>query len=213
MSSRIKATIFSGVVAVLTAIGLGTSSGQTQAAPLNFEIAGAPLSSASAMLGPSFCFRCSINTTLNPGLDAIAFTLNPGQSTTFDFFRISVGGFGGAFAEVSATLAFDFPSGVSVVGDGDGAFLTLGGIVSAGTLVWNDLPSVMTGSDGSQFSVDFSDIAGFTFGNSAQVTATVTALSIGAPAAPAAVPEPGTFALLGLGLLGVTAVRRRRAGM
>jgi len=135
MSSRTKTRIVGGVIAVLTGIGLGISSGQTQAAPLSFEIAGAPLSSASATLGPSFCFGCSINTALNPGLDAIAFTLNPGQSTTFDFFRISVGGFGGAYADVSATLAFDLPSGVTVVGEGDGAFLTLRGIVSAGHII------------------------------------------------------------------------------
>jgi hypothetical protein len=207
-----KATMFTLVLAFGAA--LGVSARQTQAAPLSFDIAGAPLSSASATLGRSLCFGCSIGTALNSALDSIAFTLNPGQSTTFDFFRVSVGGFGGAFASVTATLGFDSPSGASVSGHGSGGFITKFGIVSAGFLLWDDVPAIVTGADGSQFSVDFSDIAGFTFGNSADVTATITALKSGTPtvppvpATPAVVAEPGTIVLLSLGLVAIACRRR-----
>ena len=213
MFSNLKVRMFNALYAVLVMIAVLAPLDEARAGPLSFDAAGAPLSSVSATLGSSFCFGCYVNTTLNPALDGIAFTLGQGQSATFDFFRITVGGFGGATGQVTAALGFDSPFGVSVVRNGGGAFVTLAGIVSAGTLVWSDPPSIVTGADGSKFSVDFSDIAGFTFGNSAQVTANVTVLAEATPPAPALVPEPSTIALLVLSLLlGIPArLYRRRA--
>ena len=179
------------------------------AAPIAFDIDGAPSSSVTATLNPGFCFLCSVSTTLNPTLDSVVFNLNAGESNTFNFFRISVGGFGGTTVNVSATLAFDIPAGVSVPGDGDGFFVTVGGLISAGGLTWTDVPEVVTLGDGSSFSVDFSDIAAFGFGNSAQVTATITALT--GPSVPGgSVPEPTMLSLMAFGMLAVAALRRQR---
>jgi hypothetical protein len=196
------------VLAFAAIIGTPTA-GEAHAAPLTFDIAGDPQSWATATLGPSLCFGCSISATLNPNLDSVAFALNPGQSTTFDFFEIGVGGLGGALAEIRAMLAFDLPSSEAVEAEGKGAFFTLAGVLSGRALAWNSLPSIITGADGSQFSVDFSDLTGITIGNSATVTATIMALS-GAHT-PAAVPEPGTMALLGLGMLVIVIIQRRCA--
>ena len=185
-----------------------TCAQRAMASPIVFDVAAAPLSSASATLGSSVCFACSINATLSPGLGSVAFSLNEGESKTFDFFRLSVNGIGAAFAEVTATLAFDSLSGVSVTANGDGMFVTFRGIISAGALLWNDFPVLVNTGDGSLFSVLFSDIAGFTIGNSADVTATVTALRTSAPSA--AVDEPGALHLVLTAFTIVAALLMRR---
>lgn len=170
-----------------------------QAAPvLSFDVAGAPASSASVTVQPGPCAICSATTQLDANLDNQIFDLGAGESKTFDFFRLTVGGLlGVAPISVSATLAFDTPAGEAAQGIGNGFFVTFFGTLNGGVLNWNDLPAITLG-DGSRFSVDFSDIAAFGFGNTATVTATVTALDVAAP-----VPEPGAIALLGLGALGL----------
>jgi hypothetical protein len=193
----------------LAALALSTAlaaAAPTMAAPvISFDIAGAPASSATASVQPGACIGCWATTQLASDLGAQAFDLSEGESRTFDFFKIKVGGFLGlAPVNVAATLAFDAPPGEAAEGSGNGFFLTIFGVLNGGILNWNDIPMI-TLDDGSSFSVDFSDIAAFGFGNSATVKATVTALNVADQ-----VPEPGAVALLGLGALGLGLRRRRR---
>ena len=200
----------------LAALALGLLVTHAQAGPISFDIAGAPGSAVDASVDPVFCLGCSVTTTLKSGLDAITFSLAQGESHTFDFFKIRVGGLGGATIDITATLGFDLPFGMSATGNADGWYATILGKVSGGALAWNDLPTILTAADGAQFSVDFSDVAGFTIGNSAWVQATVTAIAEAAPPVDPqqnAVSEPATLAMLGLGLFGIAALRRRAAAV
>jgi hypothetical protein len=139
----------------LTALAVALLVGQAQAGPISFDLADGPESSVSASVSPVFCWGCSVTTTLKSGFDAITFSLGQGESHTFDFFKIRVGGLGGATVDVAATLGFDLLFGMSATGNGDGWYATLLGKVSGGSLVWNDLPTILTAPDGAQFSVVF----------------------------------------------------------
>lgn len=82
--------------------------------------------------------------------------------------------------------------------------MTFFGFLSAGNLTWTE-PAPVVLADGSSYTVDLSNISAFGFGNSTEVTATVTATNV-------ATPEPASLGLLGAGLLtGLAFIKRRRS--
>jgi hypothetical protein len=180
------------------------SPGNAEATPIiSFDVDAAD-SSVRLSDVQGVCIACSVTTSLAPELESVAFSLAPGESRTFDFFTISVGGPFAAFtADVTAALAFDTPSGVSVTGEGAGAFARLFGKLIAGKLEWTNLPETIALPDGRAFAVGFSDLLALEYGHALTVTATVTAERV------MSVPEPSTLALVGSGILALVASSRR----
>ncbi|MBG6212051.1 hypothetical protein IWQ49_006756 [Labrenzia sp. EL_126] len=197
--------VAAAVLAIVPFATVGTAS----AVPMiDFDVSGAPGSSANVN---NFTGSGSLTATLASGLDLETFSLAEGQSKTFDFFDLTInGGFWGTAGDfdVSATLAFDDPTGASASGNGGGfAFTTILGIFSGGYLSWDSsIPALLTTANGSEFLVDFED--GFALGffeNTETIQATVTAVSV--------VPAPAALPLLagGLGILSFAGWRRTRS--
>lgn len=183
-------------IAALLVIGFAFSSAQADTILFDPSNAG---SSVDANITGCLGFGCSISTSMHD-LDPLSAVLSHGDSWTFDFFDASVGGFGAASFAIEASIAFASPGGL-LSGSGGGAFVTAFGAISGGLLAWTSQPSLIDLGNGYAYSVWLENVLEGGLGNTTTVSATVSLVRV---------PEPGTLALLGVGLIGLAMTRRRR---
>ena len=198
----IKKFFHSVVVILALSIG-GTAYAGVIFDPIN---AGSSVSATLEDFGVGWldtCPGCTIATTLKD-LDAQTAMLNVGDTVTFDFFDITVGGSGVDFFDIAATLAFASPGGsASDTGSGGfGSISTIFGTYSGGVLGWSGPVFVDLGH--TAFTVAFEEGIALGEGDTATVGASVTLDKV------TKVPEPGTLALLGIGLAGLGLMRRKQ---
>ena len=160
---------------------------------------------------PSCPFQPNVNCQLTGALAPTPFTsvfIDEGDTYQFNFGQLFVGpGIGGdSNTQVAATLAFLSPDASPVNTGGNVAYVTFLGAVSGGFLTWYNPVQQVTATDGSQFTVEFVNLAGVAFGGTTYAPVKITVDSV------AAVPEPASWALMivGFGMAGAT-FRRRRA--
>jgi hypothetical protein len=182
------------IVLVLVIVGMAG------AIPIDFDLSGA--NSSVELSNVSTWGWTSVTAGIVDTLETETFTLNDGESATFDFFEVTVEGLGFGTADVTATLALDEPLS-SGSGDGSGGWFTFFGKFNAGFLNWDTQPETVILDNGDYFDIIFHDILDWGPNNSKIVQATITAH--GAP-----VPEPATMLLLGTGLVGLAGIGRKK---
>jgi len=192
------------LVAGLAFLGFQAPAGAT---PIRFEIAGASASTSGVSAGST------VNVTPSAGL-AQVFYLDVGQTTNpFNFLDITVTGKGVVGGMINAALTFTDPTTTSAQGVLAGFSVILGWQSPGSLWVVND-PGPIAFGNGGLFDVDFfgfSTAGSFCQTLSGSVTASVKLLRAPTVAGPpVSVPEPTTLSLLGVGLLALCALRRRR---
>jgi hypothetical protein len=127
--------------------------------------------------------------------------LNAGQTWTINLFSIAFPLIGSGSGTISALLDFEKPAAApDITNSANGSFFSF--LITGGSLAWINQPQQYSLGDGTKYSVVFENLSGFT-GRSVDVHAFLTLDS-------ESVPEPGTVALLGLGMLAVILASRRQ---
>lgn len=208
-------------IAFLAAAAL--SVGSASAVPLDFDIdVGGSSVALTTQLNPApgdlggglnavSCgfTSCAVTESLAPGFATPeTFSLAQGETQVIPFITLTTNGIGSLDLDIAATLAFDVPGAATTSSSGSGFAVLVGGLLTAGSLTWDDVPAATTLADGSVVTVDFQDLSGVDFlskGSVYTVNAYVTATSI----APVPLPAAGLLLIAGLG--GLAALARRRA--
>lgn len=199
-----------GLGAAVWLLCTGIMSPSVGAPILNFQV-DAGRSSITAGLGAGVCLGCFINASLAPGLAGQSFSLEVGDSRSFEAFRLNAGGYGLAGLWLDTQLAFA-PGAPVIDNSATGLFMAAGGL-ALGLLDWQGPPSVHQLADGSSYSLELSSFFANGLGENGSVFATITALEgpvtdVFEAASP--VPLPGSLSLILPGLLGLWFWRRHR---
>jgi hypothetical protein len=188
------------MVALAGVVALG-SAGQAMAGPVTFDLGSAnvSLTSFNGIGGTPVLTPYDFS-----GLGSRQLSL--GDTWEFSLFSIKLPALGAGVGTVSASLFFDLPTDAVATGSANGAYASfiLG---SFGSLEWTSQPTILSLQGGGSYSVAFQNLTGLTLGRTTDVHAILTLL---AEPGELGTPEPGTLALLGLGMLGVALASRRR---
>ena len=139
---------------------------------------------------------------MNPNLSSQSALLGAGETWKIDLFTIAFPLVGIANGTISAFLGFENPAGApGIQNSAQGSLWSF--FLNFGELNWASQPGQFSLSDGTQYSVVFENLSGATLARSVDVHAFLTLDS-------EPVPEPGTMALLALGILGVMYASRRQ---
>lgn len=190
--------LFSLLGAAVLAAGLTV--GTADAASVDFEVgAGTTASATSSCVGV-----CSASATLAPGVIGTMFSLEEGETERLDFFDLTVKGIGVGSYSVEYTLEMD-PGGL-ISDTGSGGFFSFFGIVSGGTLMWNNAVQTVAFGNGGLYTIAVRDGVAVGLGNTATIWADVTL-----DAAPVPLPASALLLLAAVGGLGAVRMRKQAA--
>lgn len=202
--------------AAVAGVVVSGMAGSVAAMPIDFavDLANSSVEITDQSGGGILCSwtNCGISATLAPGLGSTAFTLDEDvgvTSSTFDFIRFEGDGttFSGRDFSIQATLALDPPGSTTSSGGSGAGFLLFGSIIG-GILTWDNVPQLISLSDGPEYIVDFEHGARLLFDGDAGYTSTASVQLISTAPLGAGALFLGT-ALAGLGV--ARAARRRTA--
>lgn len=186
------------IAAICVMLLVFSSASMVAAMPIKFDIAGIPDSPVEIKsISTSGWIR--IYADIVGSLDDEKFSLNYGESCSFDVFTAQLDRFGWGTADITATLAFDKPDDIEVTGNGDGWSAAFYREISGGCLARDNRPQNIILGGGDYFDIGFESLCLIGIGVSAKITAHVMPI-----------PEPANMLLFGIGLIGLAGFGRKK---